>query len=109
MSFQVSRTVWFGNGYGVEFIITEPYSITFNIITEKDPTLTTSTNVCVGTDDCIRKEGESLRDFAVRAREEGFSFAEEMTIEHKESLDLSTILGDVLGGDATGNGQKRNG
>lgn len=106
MSFHVSRKVWFGNGYGVEFIITDPHSITFNIITEKDPTLVSSTNVCVGTDACNRNEGESLRDFAVRAREEGFSFAEEMTIEHKESLDLSTILGDVLGGDATGNGQK---
>lgn len=109
MSFHVSRIVWFGNGYGVEFIIADPYSITFNIITEKDPTLHTSTNVCVGTDSCTRNEGESLRDFAVRVREEGFSFAEEMTIEHKESLDLSTILGDVLGGDSTGNGQKRNG
>lgn len=107
MSFRVSRIVWFGDGYGVEFIIADPYTITFNIIIEKDLTLVDPTNVCVGSDSCVRNNGdkESLRDFAIRAREEGFSFAEKTIIEHKESLDLSTILGEVLGGDSTGNGQ----
>ena len=101
MNFSVSKTIWLGNGYGVEFIITDRFSIAFNVITEKDRTLISDENVCVGSDSCIRivhatGSEESLRDFAVRAREEGISFAEETIIDHKESLDLSTVLDEVL-------------
>ena len=97
MSFSTSRTVWLGNGYGVEFIITDAFSITFNVVTEKDRTLISDENICVGSDSCVRNgDEESLHHFASRAREEGISFAEETIIEHKESLDLSKILDAVL-------------
>ncbi len=97
MSFSVSRTVWLGNGYGVEFIITDSFSIAFNVVTEKDPTLVSDENICVGSDHCIRKgDEESLKDFAIRAREAGIAFAEETIIEHKETLDLITTLNVVL-------------
>jgi len=108
VSFNVSRTVWFGNGYGVEFVITDPFTIAFNVITEKDPTLVVDNKICLGSDACYRQaevdeEGdivpgtaEPLRDFAIRARLEGISFAEQAIIEHKESLDLSSVLNDVL-------------
>ena len=97
MGFSVSRTVWLENGYGVEFIVTEPFSIDFNIITERNPIMVSSKSICVGSDSCARKEGESLKDFAIRAREEGISFAETTIIEHKETLDLITTLNVVLG------------
>ena len=105
-----NRIIWFGNGYGVEYIVTDPYTIDFHVLTEKDKSLMEPRNVIVGTDTCHRNAEidetsrdfvpgteESLRDFAVRAREEGISFAEEVIVAHKESLDLSTILSDVLG------------
>ncbi len=97
MGFSVSRTVWLNNGYGVEFVITDSYSINFHIITEQDKTLVDNTKVCVGTDSCIRAgEEESLQDFAFRAHKQGLAFAESMIVEHKESLDLFAALGKVL-------------
>ncbi len=110
MGFSSSRTAFFGNGYGVEFIVTDSYTITFNVITEKDQTLVANSQTIVGTDYCLRRsEGldelgghrdeESMRDFAVRARLEGIAFAEEAIADHKESLDLSSVLDDVLGRD----------
>ena len=97
MGFNVTRKLWFGNGYGVEFVITDPYTITFNVVTEKDPTMVADNKICIGTECCIREgEEESLRDFAVRARNEGVSFAEAAIVDHKESLDLSSILGELL-------------
>ena len=56
MSFQVSRTVWFGNGYGVEFVIVDPYQITFNVVTEKDPTMVSASNVSQSPDSVIASE-----------------------------------------------------
>jgi len=88
----------------VEFLVTDPFTITFNVVTEKDITLVTNSSTIVGTDQSIRKEdhegqAESLRDFAVRARLEGISFAEDCIAEHKESLELSSALDDVLADD----------
>jgi hypothetical protein len=101
--FSSSRTAFFGNGYGVEFIVTDPFTITFNVITEKDDTLISNSTTTVGTDQSCRKEDgghpESLRDFAVRARLEGIAFAEDAIAEHKESLELSSALDDVLADD----------
>jgi hypothetical protein len=97
VSYKISRSVFFGNGYGVEFVIADPYTITIHVVTEKDPTMVSDSKVCVGSECCIRAgEEESLRDFAIRARKEGLSFAEAAIVDHKESLDLSTILGEVL-------------
>jgi hypothetical protein len=108
VGFSSSRTAFFGNGYGVEFIVTDPFTITFNIITEKDETLVANTSTIVGTDYCLRRtdrhqphdetegEEESMRDFAVRARLEGIAFAEEAIAEHKLSLELSSVLDAVL-------------
>ena len=97
MSVSISRTIWLENGYGVEFIVTDPFSIAFNVVTERDPTLVSDENICVGSDRSVRDEDEeSLADFAIRAREEGISFAEETIIEHKETLDLSAMLDAVL-------------
>jgi len=93
---KVSKTIWFGNGYGVEFIISNPCLIDFNVIMEKDPTLVDTTNICIGAYGCGRGDEETMRNFATRARLEGISFAEEMIIEHKETNDLSTILDQVL-------------
>lgn len=115
MSVKVSRTIWFGNGYGVELIVTSPYEISFNVITEKDPTMVATENFCIGSDVCYRGvkselinndtveddvisgSEESMRDFAIRARAAGISFAEEVIIEYKETLDLGTILDEVVG------------
>ncbi len=95
--FSVSKTVWLNNGYGVEFIISDPYVITLHVITEKDPTLVADNKVCIASDSCVRNgDDEPLRDFAERAYGAGISLAEEAIVEHRESLDLSTILGKVL-------------
>jgi hypothetical protein len=95
--YKVSRSVFFGNGYGVEFVISDPYTISFSVVTEKDPTMVEDNKVCIGTECCIREgEEESLRDFAIRAREEGLAFAEAAIVDYKESLDLSAVLGEVL-------------
>ena len=97
MSFSVSRTVWRVKGYRVEIIVTDALSIAFNVVTEKDRTLISDENICVGSDSCVRDgDEESLKDFAIRARQEGITFAEETIIEHKETLDLSKILDAVL-------------
>ena len=106
----MSNSIWFGNGYGVEFIVADTWTIVFNVITEKDTSLVEQTNVIVGTDSCHRDaeldevaedvvpgSEEPLRDFAIRARKEGISFAEGVIIEHKESLDLSNLLDGILG------------
>jgi len=102
--FSSTRTAFFGNGYGVEFIVTDPFTITFNVVTEKDPTLVSNASTILGTDQSLRSEdhgghAESLRDFAVRARLEGIAFAEDAIAEHKESLELSSALDDVLADD----------
>lgn len=101
--FSSSRTAFFGNGYGVEFIVTDPFTITFNVVTEKDVTLVTNSSTIVGTDQSLRNEdndvAESLHDFAVRARLEGIAFAENCIAEHKESLELSSALNEVLAED----------
>ncbi len=109
MSFQVSRTVWFHNGYGVEFVIVNPYEISFNVILEKDPIMVSTSNACIGSDashrnaeveeesgEVIPGSEETMRDFAIRAYGEGISYAEEMITEHKETNDLGTIFGEVL-------------
>lgn len=105
-----NRIIWFGNGYGVEYIVSDPYTIDFHVLTEKDKSLVEPKNVIIGTETCHRNAEidesvspkfvpgteESLRDFAVRAREEGISFAKEVIVAHKESLDLSAILGTLI-------------
>ena len=97
MGFSVSRTVWLHNGYGVEFVITDPYEITFQVVTEQDPTLVADNKVCIASDSCVRKgDEESLDRFAYRAKEAANTFAEGAIVEHKESLDLFKILGKVL-------------
>lgn len=97
MDFKVVRTVSLGNGYSLEFVITDPFNINYHVVTEQDPTLVANSKVCIGSDSCIRAgEEEPLRDFAARAREHGLVFAGEMIVEHKQSLDLSAILGEVL-------------
>lgn len=98
MIYNSSKTAWFGNGYGVEFIVSDPFTITFNVVTEKDPTLVSHVNRPIGSDECIRNEdtGESLRDFAVRARLMGIAFAEECIEEHKVELELFSILHEIL-------------
>lgn len=110
---KVSKTIWFGNGYGVEFIITDPFRIDFNVILEKDPTMISTENFVIGADTCHRGVNgpglaahlldgevpgseEPMKDFAGRARLAGISFAEEMIAEYKETQELSTILGEVL-------------
>ena len=96
MSVKASKPIWLGNGYGVEFITTHPSLIGFNVIMEKDMTLVDTTNICIGSYGCERRDEEPMRNFAIRAQLEGISFAEEMIIEHKETNDLSKILGEVL-------------
>lgn len=97
MSFSTSRVVWLNNGYGVEFVIQEKYTINFRVVTEKDPTLVVDNKVCIGTDSCNRDDGESDQDFAVRARLAGLAFAEEMIEEHVATLALSAVLDKLLG------------
>ena len=97
MSVSISRTTWLGNGYGVEFIITDPFEIAFNVVTEQDRTMISDENICVGSDHCVRNgDEESLGHFAHRAHKAGISYAREAIIEHKETLDLSRILNTVV-------------
>ncbi len=97
MGFSVSRTVWLHNDYGVEFTLTDPHFIVFKILVERDKTLIEDNKVCIASGSCTRKgEEESLQDFAKRAHEEGISFSRVSIVEHKTTLDLFTILGEVL-------------
>lgn len=113
MSVKASSSIWFGDGYGVEFIITDPFTIDFHVILEKDPTMISTENFVIGADTCHRgvngpglaaqlvngevpASEETMRDFAGRARLAGISFAEGMIAEHKETQELSTVLVEVL-------------
>jgi len=96
VGFSTSRVVWLNNGYGVEFVISEQYSIDFHVVTERDKTLIADSKVCIGSDSAIRAEDETAKDFAIRARLIGLAFAEEMIEEHKAALALSAILDEVV-------------
>jgi hypothetical protein len=96
VGFSTSRTVWLNNGYGVEFVISDAHFIAFLVVTESDKTLIADKPVSIGSEGCSRDEGESDRDFAIRARLVALAFAEEMIEEHKEALALSAILNEVV-------------
>ncbi len=108
MSFQVTKVVWFGNDYGIEYIIRDSYCIAFNIVKTPDPTLIDDSKINIGSSACYRggeplpgeeildEDMETMLDFALRARLEGIKFAEEMIIQHKQTLNLSKIFDDVL-------------
>ena len=106
MNFSARRTLWLHNGYAIEFNIVDPQTICLDVITEKDPTLTSTIPTRIGftsvSRDALSDDNddfvgyERIGDFAVRALKEAIAFSEAKIIEHKESLDLNTILGAVL-------------
>jgi len=107
MSFQVTKIVWFDNDYGIEYIIKDSCSISFKVIKTPDPTLIDDSRINIGSQTCYREGDleageavpesmENMQDFAIRARQESIEFAKEMIIEHKETLNLSKILDEVL-------------
>ena len=84
-------------GYTMGFSIADPYTITFSVLTEMDPTLVDQTRTCVGTYYSTRDgEEESLEDFANRAYAEGFTFAKVAIVDYKQALRLNEVLGGIV-------------
>ena len=107
MSFQVIKTIWFGDDYGVEYIIRDSCCIAFNIVKTADPTLVDDKRINIGSAACYRggtiedeEEApvtmETMERFAIRTREESIKFATEMISEHRETLNLSKIFDEML-------------
>jgi len=94
-----AKTIWTGNGFGIEFVVGDPWTIVLHLVLAKDPTMTDNRTKTIAASSVIRKaEGklEPMRDFAERARLEALEWAELEIAEYKQTEDLATIMGDVL-------------
>ncbi len=103
-----ARTIWMGNGFGIEFVVVDPFCINILLLMPKDPTLSDPANRTLGAtsvyrsvergeeDEVIPGSEESMRAFAERARLEGLEWAEAEVAEFKLSEELFTVMGEVL-------------
>jgi len=104
-----ARTIWMGNGFGIEFVVGDPWTINLLLVLEKDPTLTDNSMKTIASSSVHREaeyddevgelvpgSEESMRAFAERARLEGLEWAETEIAEYKQTEDLATIMGEVL-------------
>jgi len=96
-----AKTLWMGNGFGIEFVVGDPWTIFLHLILEKDPTLSEHNVKTIASNDVHRKseyEGseEPMRHFAERSRLEALEWAEIEIAEYKKTEDLVTIMCDVL-------------
>jgi len=104
-----AKVIWTGNGFGIEFVVVDPWCINLFLLLEKDPTLTDTDQITIASNS-IYREGdfdddkeeiipgteESMRAFAERARQEALEWAEVVIAEYKQSEDLAEIIGEVL-------------
>lgn len=94
-----AKTLWTGNGFGIEFVAEDPWTIALHLVLAKDPTMTDNRTKTIAANSVTRKaEGklEPMRDFAERARLEALEWAEIEIAEYKKTEDLATIMFDVL-------------
>lgn len=103
-----AKTIWMGNGFGIEFVVGDPWVIDILLIPEKDPTLTDNNMKTIASSSIHRKgewddkgnwiqgSEEPMRAFAERARLEALEWAEAEIAEYKETEELTTIMGEVL-------------
>ena len=103
-----AKTLWMGNGFGIEFVVGDPWTIDLLLLLEKDPTMTDNSTKTIASSGIHRKvewddkgkwiqgSEEPMRDFAERARLEALEWAEIEIAEYKQTEDLATIMGDVL-------------
>ncbi len=111
-----AKTIWLANGFGIEFVVGDPWTIFLHLIERKDPTLSEYNVKTIVSSDVHRKTGvgvggrssfeqsvhewenrvEPMRAFAERARLEALEWAEIEIAEYKKTEDLVTIMGEVL-------------
>jgi hypothetical protein len=111
-----AKTIWMGNGFGIEFVVGDPWTIFLHLILEKDPTMTDNTMKTIASNDVHRKTGvgvggrsafeqsvhkwetrvEPMRHFAERARLEALAWAESEISDYKLTEDLVKIMSDVI-------------